>query len=527
MSHSDRTKIKTIGEGHIGQILLIKGWIYEIRPQKRLIFVKLADDAESRVRPLQIVFAITKENAEYFESLAKSTVGTCISCTGQIVESGAKADEHGVKEQLIEMSGSEFTIIGRISDPITFPIAKTDLTMEYIRKHETHECLTQVKSIIYMMKAKLLEITDGFFIKEDFKQIITPLITFSQCEGGCQPFRVTTIMPTDQLSDVSLRARPKTDKDREQESFVESLKQTYEEQGDVPDQIMQLWQQLVQSQKSIIDYSQELLGGEAFLTVSSQLELELATFLGAVYTWTRACRAEPSRSTRHMAEFTMLEIEIPFTDSAVDVMNITERYVKYCFKYILDHYSKELGILESKFKTVLVKKLQAYVEKDFVRMKHADAIAAMLSSGHQFVKEPSFTDDLNSEHEQWLCVTFGPIFVIHFPEDVKAFYMPGVEEDEATSRGVKHVDCFDLLIDGIELVGGSQRIHDYDELMGRIRKLGLDPKPLKFYTDKRKDGSCPTGGMGLGFERLIKILTGVESVRDCVAFAKYPDCIRK
>jgi asparaginyl-tRNA synthetase len=275
-----------------------------------------------------------------------------------------------------------------------------------------------------------------------------------------------------------------------------------------------------------IDFTKDFFGVKASLTVSSQLELETQLPLGKVWTITRAIRGEPSLTSRHLCEFSMIEIEIPFINSANDIINITEKCIQYVILAIIQDYwgNCAISILEKKFDKPLQKMLISYIDKPFVRISHYDAITLMknniLKGEINFIIEPDYEEDLNSEHERYLTDIYfkHPVIVTRYPKKIKAFYMPVIDKE----GGIEHVDCFDILIPGIgELVGGSVRIDKAEILETRINDLNLDKNPLQFYIDLRKYGSVPHGGMGMGFERLIKLITGVDTVRDVVAFPRF------
>jgi asparaginyl-tRNA synthetase len=275
-----------------------------------------------------------------------------------------------------------------------------------------------------------------------------------------------------------------------------------------------------------IDFTKDFFGVKASLTVSSQLELETQLPLGKVWTVTRAIRGEPSMTTRHLCEFSMIEIEVPFIKSADDIMVLTEKYLQYVILAIIhDEWgSKALTLLEKKGGKSLKDSLIKYIENPFIRITHYDAVTLlreMASKGEiTFTTLPEYHEDMGSEHERYLTDAHfkQPVIVTRYPKQIKAFYMPVIDKE----GGIEHVDCFDILVPSVgELVGGSARIDKQDELETRIKELGLDMKPLQFYIDLRKYGSVPHGGMGMGFERLIKLITGVDTVRDAVAFPRF------
>lgn len=483
-----RTKIDTINksyDAYIDKIVVVTGWISTARWQKKRIFMKLADSAKSRLNPLQVLFSIKDADpvngleSSYFEQLSKVFRGTSLVIKGSIVKSPSAG-------QPIEMIGHQYYILGNIDDTSSYPIDKSVLSCSSLREISHLECHTSLKSSIYTIRSALMTATEMFFSAEGYKKVDMPLITFSECEGGCQPMQATLLLTSGKLKDIP------------------SIKD-----------------------KDDIDFSKDFFGAKASLTVSAQLELETQLPLGDVWTVTRAIRGEPSQTSRHLCEFSMIEIEKAFSSSAEDIMDISEIYIKYCISYVLSHCVEELKYLDSLFAKTTSQNLKKYIESPFVKITHVDAVKLCHENSDKFVFPASFTEDLKSEHEQWLVnEKFKlPVIITKYPKQVKAFYMPVVTETLEESHGVEHVDNFDILVPEVgELVGGSQRIDNINELMQRITDLGIDPKPLEHYIDLRRKGSIPHGGMGLGFERLVKFVTGADSVKDCVAFPKYIGC---
>ena len=273
-----------------------------------------------------------------------------------------------------------------------------------------------------------------------------------------------------------------------------------------------------------IDFTKDFFKRPAYLTVSGQLELETQLPLGSVFTITRAVRGEPSISTKHLCEFSMLEIEL-LSLSSKDIIDVTEEYIKFVLKEVLNTNNKSIKFLESKFEENLIQKLELCRDVPFIRKTHAECITILRNQKDIIFEEESLYDgDLASEHERYLVdIHFkSPVVVMRYPKKIKSFYMPIIKETEEESRGIEHVDSFDILVPGLgELVGGSQRIHDLQELENRITELGIDSESLDFYIDLRRKGTLPHGGMGLGIERFIKYITGVSSVRDCIPFPRY------
>jgi asparaginyl-tRNA synthetase len=475
--------IRSISDSFIEKSIELRGWIDSVRFSKKTVFVKLYDSWRTHLDPFQVVFDLAKFSETRKTDIAKFSPCCALSVSGMLVSSPKPA-------QPFELQASDFTIYGLIHDPATFPIAKTELSLEYLRSFPSIECFSVTKSSIYGIRALIQKSFEKFFDEEDFTKTDMPIITFSECEGGCQPLQVTQHFATGDSKDIAL---------------VEK--------------------------SSMVDFSKDFFGKKASLTVSAQLELETHLTLGKVWTMTRAVRGEPSITSRHLAEFSMLEYEIPFIESAKDVIDLTERLIQYVIKYVMeDKYGKlALEHLSKKFSIPIVEKLNGFISKPFEVISHRDAVKLLLEKHHSgsvtFTKLPDYADDMGSEHERYLTDVFykHPVIITEYPKDVKAFYMP-VSGSFVTPDGrqVEYVDCFDIIVPGVgELVGGSARIHQYDELEKRIEDLGLKLEPLEFYTVLRKYGTQKHGGMGLGLERLVSLITFAGSVRDCVAYPRF------
>ena len=476
--------IISISTEDIDKQITVKGWVDTARFSAKTAFLKVYDSWRSHLAPLQIVFDLTKLTPEQKTDLTKITSSCSVSVSGTLVSSPKPAQPY-------ELQGSSFKIFGFVTDPGSFPIAKADLTMEHLRSYSHLECFSQSKSAIYGIRSLLLESFEKFFRDHEFTKTDMPLITFSECEGGCQPMQATLFLSTEDVSYIPIK--DKTTK---------------------------------------VDFTKDFFGAKASLTVSSQLELETHLPLGKVWTMTRAVRGEPSATSRHLAEFSMLEIELPFIDSAQDVRDVSEHLIVHSIHYIMsDKYgSLALDILSKKFSLDIKQKLMEYTSKPFEVITHRDAVTLLLElekdGKASFEKSPDYSDDMSTEHERYLTDIYfkHPVIITQYPKDIKAFYMPvvGSFTSPTSDKQVEYVDCFDILVPGVgELVGGSARIDDHSELIKRIDELGLDKEPLEFYSDLRKYGSVKHGGMGMGFERLIKFITFADSVKDCVAFPRF------
>jgi asparaginyl-tRNA synthetase len=450
--------------------ITVWGRITDAQHHKKRSFVRICD---SWTDSLQIVFDYDK-----FASTAEIKK-LQLHWTAEFKGIFTKSPSAGQQYELICTS---FKLFGKVDDQGTYPLAKTTLTMEHLRKHPQIECRSKQKSVIYGLRAVLKRVIDDLLYKRRYIETQMPTTTYSECEGGCALFTLTT------LTDKKISDIPQKD--------------------------------------GFVDFSRDFHGSKASLTGSAQLELESHLSLGRVYTWTKAFRAELSMTTKHLAEFTMLEIE-RLCESAKSIMDDTEYLVKGSVSYMLEYYRKELEYLTTlpDFETELISKLEKTVRELFIRITHAKCIEILKQQPEGFFREqPEYDGDLASEHERFLVDVYfkHAVFVMRYPKKIKSFYMPVVTETPEESRGVEHVDSFDLLIPGLgELVGGSARIYEADKLRQRISECGIDPKPLQFYIDMSEKASFPHGGMGLGFERLVKYVTGAPSVRDCVAYPSY------
>lgn len=468
-------KIITLSESDIDTIVTIYGWVETARFQKRFVFLKIYDSWKSHLQPLQVIF----EEDNITEDLLKITSGDSAKIYGKIVKSPKEA-------QPIELYGLSFQIVGKVKDPGSYPIAKTELTMEHLRNYPHLECFSATKSAIYGIRSLLMKGIESFFDNNDFTKTDMPLITFSECEGGCQPMQATLLLSSNELKNIPTNGTK-------------------------------------------VDFSKDFFGKKASLTVSSQLELETQIPLGNVYTITRAIRGEPSSTARHLAEFSMIELEMPFINCAKDISDISENLIKYAIKYVIDNkYGKlALEFLSKKQKIDIISKLKEYIESNFIEISHREAVKMMLelekSGKVTFESSPSYSDDMSSEHEKFLTEYYKvPVIIRQYPKKVKAFYMPVIGSFEHNNETIEYVDCFDLIVPGVgELIGGSVRIYNDIELEDRIEELQLEIDPLKFYVDLRKNGSVTHGGMGMGFERLVKFVTFADSVKDCVSHPRY------
>ncbi len=441
---------------YIGKEITIGGWIRSIRDSKNVGFLVVNDG--TFFEPLQVVYSNELSN---FAEINKQNVGAAVICRGTIVETpGAK--------QKFEMQAMEVTVEGT-SDP-AYPLQKKRHTFEYLRTISHLRPRTNTFEAVFRVRSLVAFAIHKFFQERDFVYVHTPLITGSDCEGAGEMFQVTT-MDLDNI--------PK------------------KEDGKV-------------------DFSNDFFNKATSLTVSGQLNGEAyAMAFKNIYTFGPTFRAENSNTTRHAAEFWMIEPEIAFADLEDDCM-LAESMIKYIISYVLEHAPEEMDFFNRFIDKGLIERLTNVVKADFGRITYTEAIAILEKHNDEFEYKVSWGSDLQTEHERFLTEKefCRPVFVTDYPKDIKAFYMK-MNEDNKT------VAAMDCLVPGIgEIIGGSQREDDYEKLMARMEELHLKPEDYEFYLDLRKYGSTRHAGFGLGFERCIMYLTGMSNIRDVIPFPR-------
>ena len=446
----------------IGTTVMVKGWVRTRRGNKQVGFIALNDG--STIKNLQIVVDLEKFDEE---TLKLITTGACICATGRLVESQGKGQSAEVQAETLEVYGT--------ADPQTYPLQKKGHTMEFLREIAHLRPRTNTFGAIFRMRHQMAYAIHTFFHQKGFCYFHTPIITASDCEGAGQMFQVTT-------------------------------KNLYN---------------LKKDENGAIIYDDDFFGKQTSLTVSGQLEGELAaTALGAIYTFGPTFRAENSNTPRHLAEFWMVEPEVAFADLE-ELMNLEEEFIKYCVKWALDNCQDDLQFLNDMFDKGLIERLQKVAETEFVRLPYTDGIKILeeaIAKGHQFEFPVYWGCDLASEHERYLVEEHfkKPVIMINYPKEIKAFYMKQ-NEDGKTVQGT------DVLFPQIgEIIGGSVREESYDKLMTRIEELNIPMKDMWWYLDTRKYGTCPHAGFGLGFERLMLFVTGMSNIRDVIPFPRTP-----
>ena len=434
----------------------VGGWVRSVRDSKAFGFIVLSDG--SYFEPLQIVYHDTMEN---FDEISKLNVGAAVIVTGTLVATPQA-------KQPFEIQADQVVVEGPSAPD--YPLQKKRHSFEYLRTISHLRPRTNTFQAVFRVRSLIAYAIHQYFQERDFVYVHTPLITSSDCEGAGEMFQVTT---------MDLMNVPKT-------------------------------------KDGAVDYTQDFFGKETSLTVSGQLNAEAyAQAFRNVYTFGPTFRAENSNTTRHAAEFWMIEPEIAFADLDDD-MALAEAMLKYVISFVLEEAPEEMNFFNSFVDKGLLERLHNVVSSEFARITYTEAIEILEKNNDKFEYKVSWGTDLQTEHERYLTeVVFKrPVFVTDYPKEIKAFYMK-LNEDGKT---VAAVDC---LVPGIgELIGGSQREDDYDKLLARIEEMGMKEEDYKFYLDLRKYGSTRHAGFGLGFERCIMYLTGMSNIRDVLPFPR-------
>ena len=454
-----------------GSDITVKGWVRSKRGSKGIFFIALNDG--STIKNVQIV----ADEANFDEEMVKQiTTGACLSVEGILVESPAAG-------QASEIQAKKIEVLGTCGND--YPMQKKGQTFEYMRQHAHMRLRTNTFGAVMRIRHNMAMAIHTYFHEHGYFYFHTPLITASDCEGAGQMFQVTT-------------------------------KNLYDLKKD--------------EQGSII-YDDDFFGKQASLTVSGQLEGELgATALGAIYTFGPTFRAENSNTPRHLAEFWMVEPEVCFIDLN-DLMDLEEDFIKFCVRWALDNCKDDLEFLNKMVDKGLIERLEGVLKEEFVRLPYTKGIEILqeaIKSGKKKFEFPcEWGDDLASEHERYLVEEYfkKPVIMTNYPKKIKAFYMKLDEElpvyngqpQEQTVQGT------DVLFPQIgEIIGGSVREENYDKLMNEIQERDIPMKDMWWYLDTRRFGSCPHGGFGLGFERLILFVTGMQNIRDVIPFPRTP-----
>ena len=458
-----RTKVKDLLKSEPGIDVVAKGWVRTKRGNKGVAFIALNDG--STINNIQLVVDKTQIGDDV---LSKVTTGACIRVEGKLVESVGGG-------QTVEIQASAIEVYGEC-DPVRYPLQKKDTSFEYLRTVAHMRMRTNTFGAVLRIRNQMAYAIHEYFHNKGFVYLHTPLITESDCEGAGQMFQVTT---------------------------------------------MDLEKPLPRNKKGGIDYSKDFFGKQTSLTVSGQLEGELgATALGEIYTFGPTFRAENSNTPRHLAEFWMIEPEMAFYDIN-DNMDLAEDFIKHLVKYALDNCYDDVKFLNDKYDPELIDRLKGVVETEFVRLEYTEGskiLEEAVANGVKFEYPVYWGVDLQSEHERYLVEKHfqKPVILTGYPKEIKAFYM---KQDE----NGKTVRAMDVLFPKIgEIIGGSERESSLQKLEARINELGMSRKNLEWYIDTRRFGSCPHSGFGLGFERLLLFVTGMQNIRDVIPFPRTP-----
>ena len=478
MSIDKRTKVKELFiSGVVGSEVIVKGWVRTKRVSKNVAFIALNDG--STINNIQIVvdFANISE-----ENLAKVTTGASIKVVGKLMESQGQG-------QSVEIAVKELTVLGE-AHPDEYPLQPKRHSLEFLREIAHLRFRTNTFSAISRVRHSMIFAVHSFFNEKGFLNIHTPLITSSDAEGAGEMFQVTTL---------DFDNTPRTEEGK-------------------------------------VNYAEDFFGKKTNLTVSGQLEGELAaTALAEIYTFGPTFRAENSNTSRHLAEFWMIEPEMAFYDLE-DNMDLAEEFLKYLVKYALDNCKEDLEFLNNRAKEedknkpqneraelTLLERMQMILENDFVRLTYTEAIEILKRSKPNQKKQFKYLiegwgADLQSEHERYLVEKHfkKPVILIDYPKEIKSFYMK-VNEDGKTVRAM------DILFPGIgEIIGGSQREERLDVLLGRMAEVGVPADEMDWFLDTRRFGTVEHSGFGLGFERLMLFVTGMGNIRDVIPFPRTP-----
>ncbi|MBT3136599.1 asparagine--tRNA ligase [Alteromonas sp. ALT199] len=449
------------GKYAVGESVTVKGWVRTRRDSKAgLSFIALHDG--SCFDPVQIIALNSLSN---YADIQRLTAGCSLSVTGTVKESQGQG-------QSLEIDATEVEIIGLVENPDTYPMAAKRHSIEYLREYAHLRPRTNVIGAVTRVRNCLSQAIHRFFHEKGYYWISTPILTASDTEGAGEMFRVSTL---DMMN-------------------------------------------LPLDDKGNVDYSEDFFGKETYLTVSGQLNVETyCTAMSKVYTFGPTFRAENSNTSRHLAEFWMIEPEVAFAELK-DVAQLAEDMLKYVCKAVLEELPDDMAFFAQRIKKDAVERLEKLVSSDFVRMDYTDAIEILQNCGKKFEFPVEWGIDLSSEHERYLAEEHvgAPIIMQNYPKDIKAFYMR-INDDGKT------VAAMDVLAPGIgEIIGGSQREERLDVFDARLDEMGLSKEDYAWYRDLRRYGTVPHSGFGLGFERLVAYVTGMQNVRDVIPFPRTP-----
>ncbi len=447
------------GKVAVDSQVTVKGWIRTRRDSKAGISFLAVHDG-SCFDPIQ---AVVPNSLNNYDEVTRLTAGCSVSITGVLVKSEGQGQSFEIQANTVE-------VLGWVENPDSYPMSAKRHSIEYLREHAHLRPRTNIIGAVTRVRNCLAQAIHRFYHEQGFYWISTPIITASDCEGAGEMFRVSTL---------DMQNLPRTDK------------------GD-------------------IDYSEDFFGKEAFLTVSGQLNGETyASAMSKIYTFGPTFRAENSNTSRHLAEFWMVEPEVAFADLE-DIAKLAENMLKYVFNAVLTERRDDMEFFAQRVEKTAISRLEEFVTKDFAQVDYTDAIEILKACGKKFEFPVEWGVDLQSEHERYLAEEHfnAPVVIKNYPRDIKAFYMRQNEDG-------KTVAAMDVVAPGIgEIIGGSQREERLDVLDQRLEEMGLNKEDYSWYRDLRKYGTVPHSGFGLGFERLVAYVTGMGNVRDVIAFPR-------
>ena len=463
-----------------GKNITVCGWVRTVRDSKNLVFIQVNDG--SCFANIQLTFdrnnPSDNANTDSIEAeLKKLNTGASIRAEGLLVPSPASG-------QAVEVTLEKLTCLG-VCPPEEYPLQKNKMSMEYLRENAHLRARTNTFGAVYRMRNQMAFAVHSFFQERGFQYINAPEITCSDCEGAGEMFQVTTLS-MEKIAEMGVKAG--------------------------------LGGMKIEDAHKIVDYSKDFFGKKANLTVSGQLEAEtLATALSRVYTFGPTFRAENSNTPRHLAEFWMIEPEMAFF-TLEDDMDIQEEFIKYLLNWALTKCREDLEFFNKRIQPGLIEMLEHVVNSKFKRISYTDAIAELEKHADKFEFKPYWGCDIATEHERYLTeqIFKCPVMVYNYPKEIKSFYMK-LNEDGKTVRAV------DVLVPGIgEIIGGSEREENYDKLRAACKERNMDMSNYEWYLDLRRFGTVPHAGFGLGFERLIRYVTGMENIRDVIPYPRAP-----
>jgi len=455
-----------------GQEVSVEGWVRSKRESKNLIFLAINDG--SCFASIQVT--VDRVASQLEDELKSLSTGASCKVVGLLKASPASGQEVEVEATSIHVYGT--------ADPKDYPLQKKNHSFEFLRENAHLRARTNTFGAVARIRSRVSYAVHTFFQERGFQYVHTPIITASDCEGAGEVFQVTTL-------------------DLEELVKAQVLSSASKEMG---------------GEEKQVDYAQDFFGKKTFLTVSGQLSGETyATALSRIYTFAPTFRAENSNTTRHLAEFWMIEPEMAFYHLK-DNADLAEEFIKYLLKDALKHCAEDLEFFDQRIKNGLLDMLQKTLSSPFGRITYTEAVKELEKHKERFEFEPSWGINLQSEHERFLTeeVFKMPLIVTDYPKDIKAFYM------KLNADG-KTVGAMDVLAPGLgEIIGGSEREDSYDILLSRIKELKLNVEDYWWYLDLRKYGSVPHSGFGLGFERFISYITGMGNVRDVIPYPRFP-----